>query len=355
MPLPFRPETTHALAGPEVEVDRAEPESPRAARRPLERGDAVAGPLARLERELELPRLERLLGPVGPFERALGLPHLAAQRIRAAAVGSAALLAEPGAAAGLDAALQRASASISRRRSSACSKRVVGRGARSIPRRLVLAEAARPLAHAPRAGLDLDDPRHRPVEELPVVRDDDEPAVAHVAGTARAARARRSRGRSSARRAAARRSARAGSPPARRGPPRRPRAPSSAGRATPGARARPRPRRPARRDRRRRARRSGRARLGVALVRVLAGGERADAACSSSRSASATPVRRASDSSSVSPGAALVLLRQIAGGQRGRRPRDPTRVGLVEAGDEPEQRRLADAVRADEAEPPLRS
>src|SRR5207248_3883778 len=44
-------------------------------------------------------------------------------------------------------------------------------------RRLVVAPAARPLAQLPAPLLDLDDPRHRPVEERAVVRDDDEAAA----------------------------------------------------------------------------------------------------------------------------------------------------------------------------------
>ncbi len=51
--------------------------------------------------------------------------------------------------------------------------------------------------------------------------------------------------------------------------------------------------------------------------------------------------------------AALVLLRQVARGQRERRPRDAAGVGHVQPGEKPEQGRLADPVRADDAEPPL--
>ena len=53
-------------------------------------------------------------------------------------------------------------------------------------------------------------------------------------------------------------------------------------------------------------------------------------------------------------GPAVVLLRQVADGQRGGRPLDCARVRLVEAGGEPEQRRLACPVGADEAEPRAR-
>ena len=50
-------------------------------------------------------------------------------------------------------------------------------------------------------------------------------------------------------------------------------------------------------------------------------------------------------------GAAIVLLRQVADPERRRRPLDRALVRLLEPGREAEQRRLAGAVRADEAEP----
>ena len=53
-------------------------------------------------------------------------------------------------------------------------------------------------------------------------------------------------------------------------------------------------------------------------------------------------------------GPAIVLLRQVADGQRVGRPLDGARVRLVEAGREPEQRRFARPVGADEAEPGAR-
>ena len=103
LPLPFRPETTTRSPGPSSRSIGPSVKAPRFDDGAVQRGDPVAGPVARLEHEVELPGLERLLGPVGPLERALGLPHLAAERIRAATIGAAGLLAEPGAAAGLDA------------------------------------------------------------------------------------------------------------------------------------------------------------------------------------------------------------------------------------------------------------
>ena len=46
----------------------------------------------------------------------------------------------------------------------------------------------------------------------------------------------------------------------------------------------------------------------------------------------------------------LVLLREVADGERGRRAADAARVRLLEPGQDPEERRLADPVRADEAD-----
>src|SRR5262249_30921785 len=145
----------------------------------------------------------------------------------------------------------------------------VGRLAGGVPGLFVLAEPSRPLAHTTRPRVDLDDPRHGAVEELPVVRDDDEAAMAGAAGAPQAAQVRRSRGRGWARQGAARRPARGGSPPARRAPPRHRTATPAGGRARPAAPAPPLPGPHAPRDRRRRARRRGRARLRSAPRRRL--------------------------------------------------------------------------------------
>ena len=48
---------------------------------------------------------------------------------------------------------------------------------------------------------------------------------------------------------------------------------------------------------------------------------------------------------------AVVLLRQVAGGERGRRRARRARVGLLDPGEQAQQRRLAGPVRADDAEP----
>src|SRR5439155_24653579 len=86
-----------ALAPADVEIQRSEPE--RAA---LDDGAAqprheVAPARARLEGQLQSPRTPRLVHFCEPLEPLLGLADLRAQRIRAAAVGAAGLLAESGA------------------------------------------------------------------------------------------------------------------------------------------------------------------------------------------------------------------------------------------------------------------
>ena len=55
------------------------------------------------------------------------------------------------------------------------------------------------------------------------------------------------------------------------------------------------------------------------------------------------------------PGAAVVLLRQVADGERRRRPLDAPLVRLVEPREQTEQRRLAGPVGADEPEPGARA
>ena len=55
------------------------------------------------------------------------------------------------------------------------------------------------------------------------------------------------------------------------------------------------------------------------------------------------------------PRAPVVLLRQVADGQRRGRPLDPAVVGLVEPGEQAKQRRLAGPVGADEPEPRARA
>ena len=81
------------VARGEVDVDGAEPERPALRDRALQRCEAVAAALAGAQRQPQLPRLERLLDLVDALERALCLPHLRHQRMRAAPVGAARVLA----------------------------------------------------------------------------------------------------------------------------------------------------------------------------------------------------------------------------------------------------------------------
>ena len=66
-----------ALTGCEVEVDRAEPEGAALSDRTFQRRDAITLALRRGEREVQLPRLVRLLDSLDPLQRALRLTHLA--------------------------------------------------------------------------------------------------------------------------------------------------------------------------------------------------------------------------------------------------------------------------------------
>ena len=155
------------LSRHEVEVDRAEREVAAPGDGAGEPGHGAARPGSRLELELELPRLERLLRQLVAVEQPLRLPHLRHQGMRAAAVGHAP------SGTGLVAAL------VEQRRELLAAllrllEPLVLAGAGGIARGGVLRPASRELAHAPAAVLDLGDARHRPVEERPVVRDDDE-------------------------------------------------------------------------------------------------------------------------------------------------------------------------------------
>ena len=149
---------------------------PRSRDRALERGEAVAAALTGAQRQPQLPRLEGLLDLVHALDCALGLPHLRHQRMRAAPVGAARVLAHRVAVrAGLARAL------LQQRLHVPPPSLCVGE-ARVLPLPLeraplgVLAPAAGPLADPVRPRVDLDDPRHDAVEERAVVRDDDEAA-----------------------------------------------------------------------------------------------------------------------------------------------------------------------------------
>src|SRR5205807_7406005 len=78
----------------EREVERPEPERAALHDGALEPHDDVAASVARRERELEAPRLERLLHAFEPLERALRLAHLRLKGVGAAAIGAAGPLRE---------------------------------------------------------------------------------------------------------------------------------------------------------------------------------------------------------------------------------------------------------------------
>ena len=226
----------------------------------------------------------------------------------------------------------------------------------------VVGPAAAPFDDPPAARVDLGDPVDGPVEERAVVRHQDDRTAIPDHEPRRGARAPRRRGRSSARRGAGDRPARGAPRRGRHAPPRRPTAPSAAGRASRRARA-PRTRRPrARRSRPPPIARSRAERQVVAVgALVLIRHKRcptvdsAAAAASSSRSAAATPVRRARRSRSVSPGRRIGLLRQVGDRQRRRIQRDGPAVGCLLAREQAQDRRLPDAVRADEADAGVRA
>src|SRR5207253_1535747 len=75
-----RPGDREALAAAEVGVDRTEAEAPALDDRMLEPDDEIAAAARRIELELELPRLERLLDVVDALEHPLGLADFHAQR-----------------------------------------------------------------------------------------------------------------------------------------------------------------------------------------------------------------------------------------------------------------------------------
>ena len=127
-----------------------------------------------MELEPELPGLERLLGKRVPLEQLLGLSHLGAERVRPPPVGAARLLAEARA---LGARL--CPPGREERRELAAAFAGIGivrvRGtARLVATPGIVGPTARPLDDPVRAGVDLRDAPDRPVEERPVVRDQDD-------------------------------------------------------------------------------------------------------------------------------------------------------------------------------------
>src|SRR6185503_918234 len=163
-----------ALARLQLEVERAEAkrssfhdgaDEPSHGRR-----EATAG----VELEPELPGLERLLGKRVPLEQLLGLPHLRAECVRPPPVGAARLLAEaralgarlcpPGREERRELAATFAGMHIVRVRSMA----------RLVATPGIVGPTACPLDDPVRAGVDLRDTPDSPIEERPVVRDQDD-------------------------------------------------------------------------------------------------------------------------------------------------------------------------------------
>ena len=107
---------------------------------------------------------------VDPLERALGLAHLPGECLRPAAVGHTARGVRLAAASGE----QRLDLASPLLRVGEC---LVLAGASEVARGLVVAPGTGPLMHAMRPGIDLGDPLDRPVEERAIVRDEREPAV----------------------------------------------------------------------------------------------------------------------------------------------------------------------------------
>ena len=160
-----------ALAGGQIEVDRAEPECASLAHSTFERGDAVARTLRGGEREVQPPGLVRLLDVLDPLQRPLGLAHLSCERLRSAPVGATGRMREEG-----PACPRLVSARVEQRLDLAAALLGVGeRGVLPLPRQLpgrrVLAPAAGVLVHAARPRVDLRDPGCGSVEEDAIVRD----------------------------------------------------------------------------------------------------------------------------------------------------------------------------------------
>src|SRR5262249_35259727 len=86
LPAAVPPRHREALAGREIEVDWAEPEPAQIGHRAMQGGDEAPRTFSRVERQLQLPRLERLAGKLVPLEQPFGLPDLRPECPRAAPV-----------------------------------------------------------------------------------------------------------------------------------------------------------------------------------------------------------------------------------------------------------------------------
>src|SRR5439155_11513650 len=114
-----------------------------------------------------------------PVEPPLGLAHLAAQRIRPAAVGAAGLLSEAG-------SCTRLGPPRAQERGESIAfldevpVRLLVLTQRKVAGPLVVCVGSCELAHASRLCVERDDARDRPVEERAVMRDDDDRAAERV-------------------------------------------------------------------------------------------------------------------------------------------------------------------------------
>jgi hypothetical protein len=154
-----------------VEIEGPEPEPVALHDRPLEPRDDVAAPPLAAELHLQLPRLERLLDSLEPLERPLGLADLRAQRVRAAPVRAARPLPQRRAAPRLAAPRTEEPFELEAPLVRLLEPPVV-LGPVALPCGLVCAPAAGVLERAAAALVQLDDPRHRPIQEIAVVRHD---------------------------------------------------------------------------------------------------------------------------------------------------------------------------------------
>ena len=162
LPLPFRPVTATRSPGARSRSIGPSLNVAALADGACERGDAVARPLGGGERELEPPRLVRLLDVLDPLQRTLGLAHLPRQRLRPAPVRPARRVREEHAA-----RARLVAAGVQERLHLAAPFLCVGEGrVLPLPRELArgreLAPAAGVLLDAAGPRVDLRDPRRPP-------------------------------------------------------------------------------------------------------------------------------------------------------------------------------------------------
>ena len=177
LPRSVPPGDGEALTWREVEVDWAEHEAAAPGHSAAQRDDSIAGTRAGGEREGELPCLVRLLGQLVALQEPLCLAHFRRKRVRRPAVlptrlvaerrSTCARLAPPRAHEVRELAPARLRPLVLLQRS----------GALRSARGLEVAPAAGPEPQVPGAQLDRRDVIDGAVEELPVVRHDDERAA----------------------------------------------------------------------------------------------------------------------------------------------------------------------------------